>query len=118
MAENDSEIERRIKEYDKIDPSPSDRALYVYNLISRNAPDLTEWDITCFCAEYLGLVSAQAFPFLLSNARELAKMVYSIHYQERELSNDTNFRSSTISRNGKVDEEASSIEAFQNRNIS
>lgn len=105
MAEDSATNESRrlediINELDKTSPSPDVRAMYVLRELQGLDAVLTEWDIICFCVEYLGMVASQSFPILMSNSKALAKIVYMIHYQSEE----NEFRESIVKpmpRNGK-----------------
>src|SRR5689334_7783448 len=68
MAEKDKEIE-----------SPSSRAARVLGYIEFSYPELTQWDMICFCAEYLGMQSA-ALPAIEPETRKLLSLIYSMHY--------------------------------------
>lgn len=48
------DLDGRIRERDSITPSPEERAGFILNLIKDKNNSLTNWDILCFCVEYLG----------------------------------------------------------------
>ena len=81
MAENDSDTKRLkeelIKRIDAEKKSPSQRAGIVFDIL-RNT-DLTNWDVVCFCVEYLGLM-IESMPWIEGEAKSLSRMVYTQHY--------------------------------------
>jgi len=89
MAESDSESERiaRIAKIDAITASPEKRALRVYECIKRdsdaNEQRLTNWDMICFCTEYLAQQAA-AFGWLTPLMKQLVGLIYYAHYYEGE----------------------------------
>ena len=76
-------MERRIAEIDRLIPSPEQRAQEVYNAIKQTLPDKTNWDVICFCINYLGL-SAQAYDWMESAVRHLSRQIYNAHYFKTE----------------------------------
>lgn len=77
----DPELQRRIEETDAITPSPSARAERVWRLLQVHDPDLTTWDVLCFCAEFIAL-TAQRYQWILPIARRFVGLVYSAHYYD------------------------------------
>ena len=65
--------------------SPSERATIVYKKLQLMfGDDLTNWDLICFCVEYLGMM-VEAFPWLNSNGvmKQLSTLVYTAHYLDK-----------------------------------
>ena len=60
-------------------PSPSDRAKRVLEIL-RADPNVDTWDVLCFCAEYLGMMSS-AWPWLELPAKNLTHLIYTAHYE-------------------------------------
>lgn len=100
MEKDNSRFERaaQVALGDSIDLSPEDRAKHVFNLIKEKAPELTNWDLICFSANYLGMISG-AFPWLEVPAKHICKLVYTAHYQDKETNIGTGIRSKTESSN-------------------
>lgn len=42
-------------------------------------PDLTDWDLVCFAAEYLGMM-VNVHPWLEEDAKHICSLVYTAHY--------------------------------------
>lgn len=76
------EIESRMEEIDKLIKSPKDRALLIYSILREN-PSLTTWDVMCFCAEWMGQMTA-VWDWLEEPAKAIAKSTYYIHYYRSE----------------------------------
>ncbi len=90
--ENDQRSARtreHIGEVDKQIASPSERASLVWQYLKSEHPDLTDWDLVCFSAEYLGMM-VQVHPWLEELAKKLNMLVYTAHY----LTPDTDVESS------------------------
>lgn len=84
MAELSAEDKRaRILEVDAIEPSPTKRAQAIYAILHQAAPELNEWDIICFCIEYLGKL-AFAYPWLSEFVKPIARIVYTAHYFDEQ----------------------------------
>ena len=71
--------EEFIEKVDKLTKSPSLRAKVVWNDLSIQTRRLSNWDLICFCAETLGLMSSE-FPWLREAAIIINKIVYKAHY--------------------------------------
>lgn len=67
------------KKMDESIPSPENRAELVWEILQKNAPGLTTWDLVCFAANYLGWQSAQ-LPWLQKPVKEVCGLVYTAHY--------------------------------------
>lgn len=78
-ADADSKLKARLTELDASYPSPDERARVVWEILRSKAPDLTDWDVVCFAANYLGWQS-QNFTWLEDDAKKLCRMVYTAHY--------------------------------------
>jgi hypothetical protein len=73
------DINPRIQESDQISPSPEDRAAVVLAFIRQHMPDLTNWDLICFCSNYLAAESL-SIQWLQPPAKEITRLVYTAHY--------------------------------------
>lgn len=85
-----AQLKGRVTEIDAKFPTPEARAQKILAFLKEKyGDDLDTWDVTCFAAEWLGMM-CPAFPFLEDNARSLLRLVYFTHYQrfERELKNE------------------------------
>lgn len=71
-------VKNKMAAIDAKTQSPSQRALRVLEVLRKN-PSLTTWDVLCFCSEYLGMM-VPAYPWLDTNARNTARIVYLAHY--------------------------------------
>lgn len=78
---DNSERDARIRLVDAQTPSPEARALRVWNVLQTHDPDLTTWDILCFCAEFMGMTS-QRYQWIIPLSKHFAKLVYSAHYYD------------------------------------
>lgn len=85
MAESNKSDEPRalteefIKKIDALTRSPSQRAGIVWERLSLPTDRISNWDLICFCAETLGLMSSE-FPWLKQAAMMVSKIVYKAHY--------------------------------------
>jgi hypothetical protein len=83
----DPEFQRRIEELDKQIPSPQQRAERVWRVISINDPELTTWDVLCFCAEFVAL-TCERYQWMMPLAKKFISLVYSAHYYDEHRTND------------------------------
>lgn len=73
---------------DRLKPSPSQRASEIWEILHAHAIKRTDWDLVCFCAEFLGhMVSVH--PWLKEPVRELSRLVYQAHYVAQTLDQQT-----------------------------
>lgn len=87
-SSDDSELDKRIKDIDARLASPSDRATRVWTVLQTHDPDLTTWDVLCFCAEFMGMV-AERYHWIIPIAKRFVRLVYSAHYyDEHRLDSD------------------------------
>lgn len=72
-----------VKKVDALTPNPVQRATKIKDILALFAEqeNITNWDLICFCEEYLTQQSLAEFQSLLWMCRELNKQVYQIHYQ-------------------------------------
>lgn len=56
--------------------SPSVRALKVWEYLQQS--DFSTWDLVCFCAEYMGMISG-TYPWLEEVAKRQAILVWKCH---------------------------------------
>lgn len=68
-----------IEKVDKAHDSPALRAQKVLNVL-RSDENVNTWDVLCFCAEYIGMMSS-AWPWLESDAKRFARLIYTAHYE-------------------------------------
>ena len=76
-----SEKEKKLSLIESVDnhhASPAERAKRVLLLLQNT--DVDTWDVLCFCAEYMGMMSA-AWPWLEMDAKRFARLVYTAHYE-------------------------------------
>jgi len=71
-----------VEESDEITPSPESRAQAVWAYLQEHNTFST-WDLICFCAEFLGLMSAE-YEWLKDIAVRQTVLVYKYHYLHRE----------------------------------
>lgn len=64
---------------DKTSPSPSERAKYIYEQLNALDPKPTHWDLVCFCAETLGMLTLELSQ-VNTRVAEITRMIYEIHY--------------------------------------
>src|SRR3990167_2964229 len=69
--------EELVARVDKTKSSPSQRATLVYKILLES--DLNNWDVVCFCDEYLGLM-IETMPHIEKPAKELSQLIYTQHY--------------------------------------
>ena len=79
MGESNRNIKAKIKELDATQPSPDERAKVVFHLLKTHFPELTEWDLLCFSAEFLGYMS-QRYLWMQAEAKKMCSLVYNAHY--------------------------------------
>lgn len=79
----DPELDARIRDVDSRKDSPQQRAERVWRVISLNDPDLTTWDVLCFCAEFTAL-TAQRYQWILPLAKRFVSLIYSAHYYDED----------------------------------
>lgn len=87
-----------IEAVDNLYPSPQARANTIWAIIQTvpSLRNLSEWDLLCFCVEYIAMQSQQ-FLFIEEEAKHLVNLLYTAHYFDRTTDNDKSSRSSNIS---------------------
>lgn len=73
----DVQLKEHIAVIDGKMASPEARALKVYEYLRQS--EFTTWDILCFCANWLGIMSA-VWPWVENPAKVLSQLVYKAHY--------------------------------------
>ena len=73
------EILKKYVEVDRQTPSPSERAKYIYDKLNALDPKPTHWDLVCFCAETLGLLTFE-LPVTNKYAAAALRTIYEVHY--------------------------------------
>lgn len=74
-----------ISEVDRLKSPPGERAMRIWNIIKSingklpRDKEITDWDLMCFCAEYLGSQSL-AYPWLQSSIKPVLSLIYNQHY--------------------------------------
>lgn len=81
------ELQKRIEELDATIASPQQRAERVWRVISVNDPDLTTWDVLCFCAEFVAL-TCERYQWMMPLAKKFISLVYSAHYYDEHRTDD------------------------------
>lgn len=86
--EEDSARARRLKRISDLDntiPSPESRSQYIYAKLQELNPKPTMWDLACFSAEFLGMLSLME-PSFKDVSSKLLAILYEAHYtHERDL---------------------------------
>lgn len=84
-----ADISKQLEEVDKQYPSPTERAHEIWSIISATPAliEKTDWDILCFCVEYVAMQS-QNWRWLEDSAKELNRIVYTAHYLSSENHDD------------------------------
>jgi len=79
----DAGREQELEEVDQRVESPEVRARAVLSALQDRYGDaLDTWSVTCFAAEWLGMMSAiPELSFLERDARALLRLVYTAHYE-------------------------------------
>jgi len=75
--------EQLIAEVDKRVVSPDERANYIWQLLKKEHPDLTDWDVLCFAIEYIGMMHT-VHSWLEFPAKHLTSLLYNAHYLNSE----------------------------------
>src|SRR5678815_1663124 len=80
----DGEIDQRQKLIELVDikyPSPQDRANAIWGIIRSDKllANMTDWDLLCFCVEYIAMQSQQ-FLYFQETAKRLNNLLYTAHY--------------------------------------
>lgn len=60
------------------EPTPEQRATYIWERIHATEPRPTLWDLACFCTETLALIAVE-YDFLRPFVRRLVSIVYTAH---------------------------------------
>lgn len=85
--EEGNQLSKLISEVDREFASPEERAEKVWKAIYPIVKDFSDWDMLCFCGNWIVLMSAR-WPFIKFPAVDLNKLIYSAHYQDRESDGD------------------------------
>jgi len=97
----DGEIDQRQKLIELVDikyPSPQDRANAIWGIIRSDKllANMTDWDLLCFCVEYIAMQSQQ-FLFFQEPAKHLNNLLYTAHYYVHD---DDTYKSTSITYPG------------------
>jgi hypothetical protein len=80
-SERDATIEDRLSEVDGAIDSPSVRFQRIMDTLKKGGlRDPLDWDVICFCTEYLGMMAATRFTWLTPAVKHLNWLVYNAHY--------------------------------------
>ncbi len=89
MAEQDSDglagstvvdLKELTEKYDGLVDSPVTRAEKVWELIQSNLPNLEDWDLLCFCVQYIAMRSMNEMWLERKAIRELNRLIHVAHY--------------------------------------
>lgn len=72
-------LSRGLEAFDKVTPSPEARATAIYNALKVDHPEYTEWDLICFCVNYLAKMTV-VYTYLTDYIKPLCTIVYKAHY--------------------------------------
>ena len=72
-----TKIEEKMLKQDETIPSVSDRAVRIYSILKKE--DVTNWDVICFCVEYLASMSLM-YEWLKPYVKPIVSIVYKAHY--------------------------------------
>jgi hypothetical protein len=78
------EAVRLMFERDSISPSPSVRAMAIWNILNQRKSRPTLWDLICFCIETIS-ASVVDYPFLAPLIKKLNQQIYAIHYHSERV---------------------------------
>lgn len=81
--ENRVQYQRMMDERDKLNPSPGERAEFLFSILQKLEPKPTIWDMVCFSAEILA-VASEDLPTLQPLVMQIISSVYTAHYNVRE----------------------------------
>lgn len=78
--DTDVEWEARIEARDKRTPNPENRAGWIFRELKSKYPNLTNWDLLCFSAEFLAS-NVLVYEWLQKDIiKELLQRIYVAHY--------------------------------------
>ena len=77
--QNGTTIAELMKGRDKIVASPQIRANKIWELLRDTKPRPRQWDIICFCVEYL-ILTAYELNIIQPATTHLLRQIYTIHY--------------------------------------
>lgn len=60
-------------------PTPEERAKYIHAEFQKHFPQLTTWDMVCFCTEYLAYM-VSILPAMEEDMKKLVRTLYFTHY--------------------------------------
>jgi len=78
----------QMAEVDARYPSPTQNAERVFNILRTEHPDLSNWELVCFSAMYLGLVGDE-YPWMKMPVMAVNRLLHILHYKYPEKTNDT-----------------------------
>ncbi len=125
---NKEEFNALVKKIDKEVLDPTQRAEKVWHILldfsekrekekeREGESPLTDWDIVCFCTEFLAMLSLTKMDYVNSIARELTRLVYTQHYmsldtfEEERLQRPSQFKQPQSKQQKKEDASKTSRE--------
>ena len=78
----------QMEEIDAKYPSPTQNAELVFNLLRIEHPELSNWELLCFAAMYIGLVGDE-YPWLKMPAMAINRLLHILHYKYPEKTSGT-----------------------------
>ncbi len=78
-----SDYKELMRRRDEVNPSPSERAEYLYKYLQTQEPKPTLWDMICFAGEVL-TVACEDLPSLQPNVKRIISSIYTAHYNVEE----------------------------------
>ena len=69
-----------IEDLDKLAPSPRELAAKVFGILRTQHEDLTDYELSCFAVEFLGMMVLREYEFLMQPVKTLSKDFYYAHY--------------------------------------
>ena len=78
----------QMAEIDASYPSPTQNAEHVFALLRTEHPELSNWELLCFAAMYIGLVGDD-YPWLKMPAMAINRLLHILHYKYPERTCET-----------------------------
>lgn len=69
-----------IEDLDKLAASPQELAAKVFNILKTQHGDLTDYELSCFAVEFLGMMVLREYEFLFNPVKALTRDFYYAHY--------------------------------------
>ena len=92
----------QMAEIDANYPSPTQNAELVFKHLRTEHPELTNWELLCFAAMYIGLVGDE-YPWLKMPAMAINRLLHILHYKYPEKTSGTvGYVDETVHKDRKV----------------